>query len=293
MNTMSLPTDPTLADAEELAQWRDWVARFAALMQAADKLAPQLQPQPGGHCMIFSPHPDDECIVGALPLRLRQEAGWRVTNVAVTLGSNQARRQARWAELEDACALLGFGNIRLAEDGFEEVKTETPQQRPALWAAQVEQMAGLLHAQQPELLLLPHAGDGIATHQGVHQLITEAVARAGLSTVLAETEYWATQEQPNWLVETSCLDTARLVQALARHRGEVERNPYHLRLPAFLADSVRRGGELIAGAGSAPPDYAFATLYRLSRWREGHCAAALPARLCPAEHGLQGDWFGP
>ena len=42
--------------------------------------------------MIFSPHPDDECIIGGLPLRLLREAGMRVVNVAVTLGSNSERR---------------------------------------------------------------------------------------------------------------------------------------------------------------------------------------------------------
>jgi hypothetical protein len=34
--------------------------------------------------LIFSPHPDDECIVGALPLRLLRERKLQVLNVAVT-----------------------------------------------------------------------------------------------------------------------------------------------------------------------------------------------------------------
>jgi LmbE family N-acetylglucosaminyl deacetylase len=37
--------------------------------------------------LIFSPHPDDECIIGGLALRLLREAKWNVINVAVTLGS--------------------------------------------------------------------------------------------------------------------------------------------------------------------------------------------------------------
>lgn len=281
------------ADRADLARWHRWVARFADLLNAPAKPAPTLAAQAPGLCLIFSPHPDDECIVGALPLRLRQEAGWTVTNVAVTLGSKQERRAERWAELQEACALLGFGNVRLAEQGLEEVKPETPEQRPELWAIQVELLAQFLRDQKPQLLLLPHASDGIATHMGVHQLVTEAVAQAGLTALLAETEYWATIAQPNWLVETDNLDTARLVQALSRHRGEVERNPYHLRLPAFLADAVRRGGELMTGAGSTPPDYAFATLYRLSAWREGRRVAELPPRLCPSETALQTNWFLP
>ena len=300
MSAMSIPSPrdpPHLSPATDADYdgWLAWVTQFAALLRAPSKPAPlRLAPdqaQAPGSCLIFAPHPDDECIVGALPLRLRQEAGWQVTNVAVTLGSNLARQQARWQELENACAVLGFGNIRLNRDGFEEVKTQTAAERPALWAAQVQAVAALLADQKPALILLPHAGDGIATHMGTHLLVTQAVAVSGLTTMLAETEFWATMTAPNCLVECSNADTARLVQALACHVGEVERNPYHLRLPAFLADSVRRGGELMTGAGSAPPNYAFATLYRLTRWQAGQPTGVCPTRLCPAETSLTSDAF--
>ncbi|MBC8095239.1 MAG: PIG-L family deacetylase, partial [Akkermansiaceae bacterium] len=53
--------------------------------------------------LLFSPHPDDECIVGGLALRLMREAGLRVINVAVTLGSNAARQLPRREELQKAC----------------------------------------------------------------------------------------------------------------------------------------------------------------------------------------------
>ena len=291
LNAVILSPTPALTNAE-FEGWLAWVGRFADLLHAPAKPAPALlTPQAPGHCLIFAPHPDDECIVGTLPLRLKQEAGWQVTNVAVTLGSNPARRQARWAELEAACAVLGFANIRLADDGFDEVKTATATERPALWAAQVQAVAALLADQKPALILLPHAGDGIATHMGTHRLVLDALAAAGITTVLAETEFWATMAAPNCLVETSLADAARLVRALSRHVGEVARNPYHLRLPAFLADSVRRGGELLTGAGGTPPDYAFATLYRLTRCTNGQPAGDLPKRLFPAETGLASAWF--
>ena len=38
----------------------------------------------------FSP-PDDECIVGGLPIRLLREAGFKIVNVAITLGSKVDR----------------------------------------------------------------------------------------------------------------------------------------------------------------------------------------------------------
>ena len=52
--------------------------------------------------LIFSPHPDDECIIGGLALRLQRQAGYRIVNVAVTQGSNKARQQGRWDELTQA-----------------------------------------------------------------------------------------------------------------------------------------------------------------------------------------------
>jgi len=49
----------------------------------------------------------------------------------------------------------------------------------------------------------------------------------------------------------------------------VRRNPYHLRMPAWLQDNVRRGAELVGGQGGAAPDFLFATLYRVRQWKQG------------------------
>ena len=48
-------------------------------------------PQHAPKALIFSPHPDDECIIGGLGLRLLKESGVNVINVAVTQGSNHHR----------------------------------------------------------------------------------------------------------------------------------------------------------------------------------------------------------
>lgn len=278
----------------DLARWREHLSRFAALLgdppdrQAAP--APEAQP---GHCLVFAPHPDDECIVGALPLRLQREAGWRVGNVAVTLGSNPERRESRWAELLDACGVLGFDCIRVGEDGLSDVRADTAEREPLLWASHVDTITALLTLHRPALVLAPHALDDNPSHRGVHRLVTEAIAAARLDTVLVHTEFWSTQAAPNALVQTNIADTARLIAALERHAGEIARNPYHLRLPAFLADAVRRGGELVLGAGEAVPDFAFATLYRLVAYRAGQPAAELPRRVFPADQALSSALLKP
>ena len=45
--------------------------------------------------LIFAPHPDDECITGALALRLMREAGKQIINIPVTFGSNEKRHAGR------------------------------------------------------------------------------------------------------------------------------------------------------------------------------------------------------
>ena len=88
-------------------------------------------------------------------------------------------------------------------------------------------------------------------------------------TTLVETEFWGQMASPNLMVESGADDVADLMAALSFHAGEMQRNPYHLRLPAWMQDNVRRGAELAGGPGQAAPDFTFATLYRLRRWKNG------------------------
>jgi hypothetical protein len=71
------------------------------------------------------------------------------------------------------------------------------------------------------------------------------------------------------MVESSAEDLADLLAALSFHVEEVRRNPYHLRLPPWMIDNVRRGAELVGGQGGAAPDFMFATLYRARQWKNG------------------------
>ncbi len=229
--------------------------------------------------LIFAPHPDDETIIGALALRLLREAGVRVVNVAVTLGSREDRRTERLRELREACGWLGF-EVRCpagADRGFERIYPETRVHEPAHWGGAVTALTALLAETRPALVFMPHDADWNRAHIGTHRLVLDALAEqpADFRCLVAETEFWATMQAPNLMVESSAEDVADLVAALSLHRGEVARNPYHLRLPAWLIDSVRRGAELVGGQGGAAPDFAFASLYRLRRWADGGLVEAL------------------
>lgn len=221
--------------------------------------------------LIFSPHPDDECIMGGLPLRLLRELKWSITNVAVTLGSRQDRQLARLEELRQACGYLGFGLVQTSPRGLEQVNRKGREADPARWKASVAILADILQAQKPQVLFMPHEGDWNSTHIGTHLLVREAMESlgTGFRCRVVLTEYWAAMPQPNVMIESSVADVADLVTALSFHAGEVRRNPYHLRLPAWLMDNVRRGGELVGGQGGQPPTFPFATLYQVLNWSHG------------------------
>lgn len=204
--------------------------------------------------MVLSPHPDDESIVGSLALRLMFENNAHVVNVAVTLGSNVSRQKARLKELENACELLDMELVVLKED----------------WPTKTKELKSLVLKYQPQVILAPHLKDHHPAHIKTGQLLNKVLKSIGkIDVVIAWTEFWGQNPKPNVLVEVP-LDILELqMNALTKHQGEVERNPYHLRLPAWMMDNVRRGSELIAGKGQSTFDFAFGVIYELKVLKRG------------------------
>lgn len=221
--------------------------------------------------LIFSPHPDDECIIGGLALRLLKESDVRVINVAVTQGSNRERQSARLEELKGACEYMGFGLITTQENGLEGINPKRRESDPEAWSKDVEVIQRILQEQQPAIIFVPHATDWNSTHIGVHWLVMDALAKlpSEFETIFIETEYWGAMANPNLMVASSEEDVTEMVSGTSFHVGEVTRNPFHLLHPAWMQDNVRRGSELVGGQGEAAPDYSFATLYRACRWEGG------------------------
>jgi LmbE family N-acetylglucosaminyl deacetylase len=270
--------------------FRKFVSEHARLLRRGSQLPPGRpakirQPRTPGDAprtLIFSPHPDDECIVGGLALRLLRESKWNVVNVAVTLGSKPGRQPARRRELQNACATLGFGLILPREQGLEHITLKSCKQNRAPWKSAVKIIAGILAGQRPRVIFVPHEHDGHPVHVSTHFLVLAALKTlpAGFRCHIVETEFWGQMTDPNLLVELGAAEVGDLVAALACHTGEVRRNPYHARLPAWLIDNVRRGAELVGGQGGAAPDFAFGTIYRLRKWSQGRLTEVRP-----------GQWF--
>ena len=228
--------------------------------------------------LIFSPHPDDEVIIGGLALRLLRKSAWHVTNVAVTLGSKKERQSERLEELKACCDCIGFGLEQTAPTGLERVNLTTRQQDPAFWSNSVGAVSRILAQRRPRVIFVPHDADWNSSHVGTHYLVMDALAQqpAGFQCYVVVTEFWRPMEWPNLMVEVSQQELADLITALTFHVGEVKRNPYHLSLPAWMVDNVRRGGECVGGQGGAAPKFTFATLYGVFKWSDGRLDKAYP-----------------
>ena len=151
--------------------------------------------------LLFSPHPDDECITGLLALRLMREAGMQIINVPVTYGSNVERQSARAAELKDACDYLGWKILE--RDGFQ--------------ALEKDDIVEILKQEQPKVVFFPHSKDWNSRHISTHFLVIDALAQmpADFSCPVVEVEFWAAMADPNLMVEAD----AQSVADLARRTG--------------------------------------------------------------------------
>ena len=277
-----MPIDSSSAWKARHQRWLRYVEGTVKTMEAGRAIPTGPSPKPlvappvsaaSGkpvNVVVCSPHPDDEALVGALPLRLRLETAAQVTDCAITLGSNMSQRPRRLRELESACRVLGFDlAVPLHPSGFDNVNLKNRASRPEEWAAKVEILREMFDRLQPEVVFAPHAEDFNTTHIGTHYLAVDALGayleRSGRGPLmLIETEYWHENSQPNLMVGVAPEIEAILVMATAEHGAEVARNPYHVRHPARMIENVRLGAETVGGQGGPAPDFPFAELYRVT-----------------------------
>ncbi len=191
--------------------------------------------------LLVAPHPDDECLMAGFALRAMEEWGTRVIVLPFSYGSKVERRTGRQEELRRAVTALGFELL-------------DPRESSLLDELSPAELARSLAALAPDAVLFPHSGDGHPTHIRCSRQVSEVVtlwantARKRLH--LFETSYWQDLPEPNLMVDLTPDHVIRMGSALLEHRGEIERNPYHLSLPAHLIDSRRKGVERISGMGS-------------------------------------------
>jgi LmbE family N-acetylglucosaminyl deacetylase len=302
-------------ERDRFTEWLAYVQRLLEVVQSGKGIPLGPSPAPpvpaalsapkaeAAKVLYCAPHPDDESLSGALALRLRLEGGARVTNVAVTLGSDVGQRDRRRRELESACRVLGFDLVIPSADasssceGLDRVNPAARQGDPEGWARRVHALATIFDREQPEAVFAPHANDFNRTHIGTHHLVLDALdvhlaRRPDASVTLIETEYWHELAEPNLLVAVRPELAAIQITAAAEHGGEMARAPFHLLHPCRLLDNARRGSEVIGGQGKAAQPFAFAELYRVGFRRGSQAIPALPeGRILPPSERASLDWI--
>lgn len=197
-----------------------------------------------------APHPDDEVLGCGATLCALRDAGWRVVNLACSLG-RPGDADRRRAELAGSLAALGF----------ESVVADPPERLAAGTglAAAEDRLAGLIGAiarrLAADLVISPHPADG----HHAHRVVGRAVARAAPGRRWWAWSLWRDLPRPNLYVPWDDERLAALVAALRHHAGEVDRNGY-LDLPASRGRvQAVLGSERVFGFGSpavSPSPYA-------------------------------------
>jgi len=301
----------------QFSRWRSYLDRVVEAVESGKVIPLGPSPAPpvpaavaavkpaatASKILYCSPHPDDETLGGALALRLLLESGARVTNIAITLGSDHAQRARRRRELISSCQALGFDLViptdpgAASASGFEDISLADREADPRGWEGRVRALAEIIDAQQPDAVFAPHADDFNTTHVATHYLVTEALREclsqhSGASVLLIETEFWHEMLDPNLMVAVTPDIAAIQLTAAVEHGGEMARNPYHLLHPCRLMNNVRRGSEVVGGQGKAAQPFAFAELYRMSQRRGREALQPLPGgHILPPSERATLDWM--
>ena len=199
--------------------------------------------------VILAPHPDDECLMAGAALRMQEEWNAQVTVVPYSYGSDPGRRTARAQELKDALGVLGF-------DLYD------PRKNTKLDKITEIEFLEAMKKLKPEIIFSPHARDFHPAHIAAHDTVALFLSQTtGRLPIWIQTEYWQALESPNVFVPLRPDQVIRIGEALMKHVGEVSRNPYHLRLPAWYIDQARRAQEIIPSPSAA--QFIFGQLFRI------------------------------
>jgi N-acetylglucosamine malate deacetylase 1 len=250
--------------------------------------------------LLFAPHPDDECILGACALRLMYESNTRVVVIPVSLGSAITRQIERREELNRSCSVLGFS----IDHSLLLIRSAHASAQPSVHLLDTAMQDGTLNClrrYKADYVIFPHANDYNSTHIQTSSWVSHALERycstPGARPVISiEGEYWHPNSSANLLVEVSQEQLAQLILALAQHTGEIRRNPYHISLPMWMMENVRRGSEIVLGKGATAVSFRFGVNYFVTRhfpgfYNHSRLVSAIANQLQDLGDALKGNSY--
>jgi len=270
--------------------FKDFVRRYKKLMgEAARMRLPSniVSPQwplvsDAVRVLIVSAHPDDEILTG-MPLGLRyRERGYRVVNVAVTLGRPEQVDRRR-TELEGACAYLGIELRVPLETGL---RAHIKSNDSDAWQVAMEAVRAIVAEIRPQVVITHHEDDGHPDHCATFRLTRDAMGGIeNFGCLFITGEYWRDMSTPNLQLEVSPEHLVHLLNALSFHRGELERNRYDIFWPSLMHLNGRYS-EVVMGFGSPAAQFDFSVLYTIYDFREGSLYRRRESIQCAAYDGI-------
>jgi LmbE family N-acetylglucosaminyl deacetylase len=207
---------------------------------------------PAPAVVSVSPHPDDELVGAPATLMALRDAGWKVVNVACSLGRPEDHDRRR-AELIEACRAAGFELV--IPDGLAPIGAGND-----LELAQRRLSAAIVYVIErfdAALIVGPSPHDGHHGHEVVGRAIRDAVEMRGAPFTVMFWGLWSELPIPNLFVGFGADRLLEIQRALRAHAGELQRNRLDRLLESRAAANAVLGPERVFGFGSpgTPHDY--------------------------------------
>ncbi len=209
----------------------------------------------------MSPHPDDELLGAPATLMALRDAGWRVINLACSLGRPDDNHRRR-AELTKACERAGFELV--IPDGLPPIGMRDNLARAQ--AALTPVIIDALDESGAELIVGPSPHDAHHGHEVVGRAIRDAVEKRRGPMHVMFWGLWSDLPIPNLLVPFDAARLAEIQRALRAHAGELARNRFDRLLEGRAAANAVLGSERVFGFGAAATAYVYTELLTDARW---------------------------
>jgi LmbE family N-acetylglucosaminyl deacetylase len=260
----------------------------------------------------LAPHPDDELIGSPAALMALRDAGWRIVNLACSLGA-PGDTERREAEVHEACHRAGF-ELEIADVAMAGPLTGPPGELSSegVSAAQ-EALEGAIDAaidlERPEILVAPSPQDNHPGHEVVGRAAVAVCERADdRAPRLWLWGLWADLPLPTLAVGFGEVRMREVLHCLEAHQGELGRNDYRRLVEGRAQMNSSLGPERVFGFGSrapARPDAKYVELlcelaldggsWQLGRrrWLDAADPLDAEARQSPQAPAHQGGGRGP
>jgi len=220
--------------------------------------------------VVLHAHPDDEAIFTGLTIRRLADAGARVVVVAATCGEEgeprvrlrpgETMRRRRWAELEQACALLGVARLELL--GYRDSGAHAGPYRPGSLGATpawdvARRVARIVDEERADALVHydPRGIYGHVDHVQVHRAGAAAARWSGVTGYEATVDAQALRAGGRHVLQQAAGDA--LDAGVAAHEitfaVDGDARTLQTKLAAMAAHASQIGPEYLDGHGSGEP----------------------------------------